>query len=68
MKQTPKPVVTWSPLLGIVQAVLLGGGSGLVVRLAVVWLPKLAPRVPDKKQTNNQHVYHVSESTLLFAS
>jgi hypothetical protein len=33
MKQAPKPIDTWSPVLGIVQAVLFGGGSGLTSAL-----------------------------------
>ena len=42
MKQAPKPIDTWSPVPGIVQAVLFGGGSGPVLPVTLVWLSKPA--------------------------
>ena len=42
MKQPPKPIDTWSLVLGIVQAVLFGGGSGPALPVALVWLSKPA--------------------------
>lgn len=43
MKQAPKPIDTWSPVLGIVQAVLFGGGSGPVLPVTLVWLFQTSP-------------------------